>query len=702
MDWYSWLKLEDIRSSLYIATCRNMERRGRRLGQRVPRYVKFLQGFLALVALLLVLWLPPLFFSSGAPTYQVPALLDVRVNISIARLSGGQDALGTQRFPLYASGDRRLIFQWTAPTAPQPPAPPPAPGSAAGPGGVVKRRGLIGTEVADGAIAAAAPPPRARPPGPSGGGGGHSGGAGDGGGGGEGGGGNSGGGGSGGGGRGLPRVLAGYAPDQAMGVCVAAESDQVWRISPPARKALMDLLLDPGPQPPPGPPSLPWPGRPPRAHYRQSKAMWTEAEGADQAPVVLEIGWSFTRSAPLNSQYGGPGCTAATYVPLSEAARRGLAEVLSGTSNRTLLTALNQADPASPGSPGLFPLFMRLKGETCSVRLGLQGEPPSGQSGNRGVGIGLGTRAAWTAPERPPPQRRLLSWLPSWAGGSGGNGAPGGKAADRNDNSGSGGGSAATADSADSADRWGSAMVGCYASREDSGGGGGGGAGWGAAEWWSFKCGALLPPDGPDAGGDGDFGGDGTGSPEYRRRRRRRRGLQQQPVYSDLRVTTGIQHAFGDGGGVDAYGAYSSGGGDVATTVAYDGGGGEVKLADPCDSAPGGSPGLMGPPLVAVVEPVQSGLLGATLSRFGITGLYVTFVFAIGRFLRLSVSSLRLRIPTEDLPSTRRLVALCQDIYVARAEGELVLEEQLFRALINVYRSPELLFELSRKKHKQA
>ncbi|PNH02556.1 Protein PIEZO, partial [Tetrabaena socialis] len=92
---------------------------------------------------------------------------------------------------------------------------------------------------------------------------------------------------------------------------------------------------------------------------------------------------------------------------------------------------------------------------------------------------------------------------------------------------------------------------------------------------------------------------------------------------------------------------------------------------------------------------------GATLSRFGVTGLYFTFVFALGRFLRLSVSSLRLRIPTEDLPSTRRLVALCQDIYVARAEGELILEEQLYRALINVYRSPDLLFELS-KRHKQA
>ncbi|GIL59356.1 hypothetical protein Vafri_14239 [Volvox africanus] len=622
------------------------------------------------------------------------------------QLSGGQDAIGTQRFPLYASGDRRLIFQWTAPTAPQPPAPSPAPGPAGGPGGVAKRRGLghgfqtsVGTELADGAIAATAPPPRARPPGPSGGGGGSGG---------------NGGGGGGGGGRGLPRVLAGYAPDQAMGVCVAAESDQVWRISPPARKALMDLLLGPGPLPPPGPSSPSRPGRLLRVDARQPRAMWTEAEGAEQAPVVLEIGWSLTRSAPLTSQYGGPGCTAAMYVPLSEAARRGLAEVLSGTSNRTLLTALNQVDPASPGSPGLFPLFMRLKGETCSVRLGLQGEPPSGQSGSRGVGMGLGTAAVRTASERPPVQRRLLSWLPSWAGGSGGSGAGGGKAADRNgssssgsSDSGSSGGSAAPSASADWGDLWGSAMVGCYASREDSGGGGGG-AGWGPAEWWSFKCGALLPSDGPAAGGNGGFEGGGGDSPAFNRRRRS--SMQQMPVHSD-----GIQLEFRDGSGhgdmaSDAFGAYSSGDGDVATTADYYNGGGyggadegeELQLADPCGSAPGGSPGLTGPPLVAVVEPVQSGLLGATLSRFGITGLYVTFVFAIGRFLRLSVSSLRLRIPTEDLPSTRRLVALCQDIYVARAEGELVLEEQLFRALINVYRSPELLFELSRKKHKQA
>ena len=64
--------------------------------------------------------------------------------------------------------------------------------------------------------------------------------------------------------------------------------------------------------------------------------------------------------------------------------------------------------------------------------------------------------------------------------------------------------------------------------------------------------------------------------------------------------------------------------------------------------------------LVAILERVQSGLLGATVSSFGITGLYITFVFGIGRFLRLSTSNMRMRIPFDDLPNTSRLVALVQ------------------------------------------
>ena len=64
--------------------------------------------------------------------------------------------------------------------------------------------------------------------------------------------------------------------------------------------------------------------------------------------------------------------------------------------------------------------------------------------------------------------------------------------------------------------------------------------------------------------------------------------------------------------------------------------------------------------LVAILERVHSGLLGATVSSFGITGLYITFVFGIGRFLRLSTSNMRMRIPFDDLPNTQRLTALCQ------------------------------------------
>lgn len=45
--------------------------------------------------------------------------------------------------------------------------------------------------------------------------------------------------------------------------------------------------------------------------------------------------------------------------------------------------------------------------------------------------------------------------------------------------------------------------------------------------------------------------------------------------------------------------------------------------------------------------------------------------------------------------------ALCgcaQDIYIARAEGELELEEELYWALVNIYRSPAVMFELTKRK----
>lgn len=48
------------------------------------------------------------------------------------------------------------------------------------------------------------------------------------------------------------------------------------------------------------------------------------------------------------------------------------------------------------------------------------------------------------------------------------------------------------------------------------------------------------------------------------------------------------------------------------------------------------------------------GILGDTLSKFSIWGLYITFVLAVGRFIRLQCSDLRMRIPYENLPSCDR------------------------------------------------
>ncbi|CAK7340797.1 unnamed protein product [Dovyalis caffra] len=65
----------------------------------------------------------------------------------------------------------------------------------------------------------------------------------------------------------------------------------------------------------------------------------------------------------------------------------------------------------------------------------------------------------------------------------------------------------------------------------------------------------------------------------------------------------------------------------------------------------------------------------------------------LGRFIRLQCADLRMRIPFENLPSCDRLMAICEDIYAARAEGELEVEEVLYWTLVKIYRSPHMLLE---------
>lgn len=48
------------------------------------------------------------------------------------------------------------------------------------------------------------------------------------------------------------------------------------------------------------------------------------------------------------------------------------------------------------------------------------------------------------------------------------------------------------------------------------------------------------------------------------------------------------------------------------------------------------------------------GLLGETLSKFSTWSLYITFVLAVGRFIRLQCSDIRMRIPYENFPACDR------------------------------------------------
>ncbi|EYU38126.1 hypothetical protein MIMGU_mgv1a0000292mg, partial [Erythranthe guttata] len=109
-----------------------------------------------------------------------------------------------------------------------------------------------------------------------------------------------------------------------------------------------------------------------------------------------------------------------------------------------------------------------------------------------------------------------------------------------------------------------------------------------------------------------------------------------------------------------------------------------------------GCGGLSGPMAVIVSEETPQGFLGETLSKFSIWGLYITFVLAVGRFIRMQCADLRMRIPYENLPSCDRLIAICEDIYAARAEGELGVEEVLYWTLVKIYRSPHMLLEYTK------
>jgi len=84
----------------------------------------------------------------------------------------------------------------------------------------------------------------------------------------------------------------------------------------------------------------------------------------------------------------------------------------------------------------------------------------------------------------------------------------------------------------------------------------------------------------------------------------------------------------------------------------------------------------------------------------GVTGFLacLTVVYGLFRTVRTHTTGFRYRIRVDELPDTRDLVDLCDGVYIARLQGDLAREADLYGEIIRLYRSPEALFKLSGEK----
>lgn len=97
----------------------------------------------------------------------------------------------------------------------------------------------------------------------------------------------------------------------------------------------------------------------------------------------------------------------------------------------------------------------------------------------------------------------------------------------------------------------------------------------------------------------------------------------------------------------------------------------------------------------------EQGVIGAGSSgssggeSMTVVGIYVTVVLTIGRFLRMIFQDSSKRVIYEELDNTSKLTDICNGIYVARLIGELETESKLYYELLRIYRSPQLLLDIS-------
>ncbi|KNC52181.1 uncharacterized protein AMSG_01007 [Thecamonas trahens ATCC 50062] len=107
---------------------------------------------------------------------------------------------------------------------------------------------------------------------------------------------------------------------------------------------------------------------------------------------------------------------------------------------------------------------------------------------------------------------------------------------------------------------------------------------------------------------------------------------------------------------------------------------------------------------VAKSDLIAAGLFGSFVSG-GVLSLYLGLVLTIGKFLRVYVESSSARIVYEELkPNVEAILRLVKDLMLSRQSNppDLVLEAELYKELVQLYRSPEALIEVTKAKWNMA
>eukprot|EP00427_Karlodinium_veneficum_P048588 CAMPEP_0169246408 /NCGR_PEP_ID=MMETSP1016-20121227/34716_1 /TAXON_ID=342587 /ORGANISM="Karlodinium micrum, Strain CCMP2283" /LENGTH=576 /DNA_ID=CAMNT_0009326981 /DNA_START=42 /DNA_END=1769 /DNA_ORIENTATION=+ len=81
-----------------------------------------------------------------------------------------------------------------------------------------------------------------------------------------------------------------------------------------------------------------------------------------------------------------------------------------------------------------------------------------------------------------------------------------------------------------------------------------------------------------------------------------------------------------------------------------------------------------------------------------LVAIYLTVVLTIGNIIRRLFVDASKRIIYEEMPETELLLDLCNGIYIARIQGNLKAEYDLYHELLRIYRSPELLLDVTKEK----